>query len=119
MKKKHQRLQCRKLTVLSLLVIATAVPSLSNPSLSVTDKMTPEELVSRHLESIGTAKARASVTNRVIAGTSLVIFRTPPPGQATGRAVLASEGPRSLIGMSFPSPVYPREQFGFNGNSFM
>lgn len=82
-------------------------------------KITPEELVAKHLESIGTAKARTSVTSRIIAGNSLVIFRTPPPGQATGRAVLASEGPRSLIGMSFPSPVYPREQLGFNGKSFM
>lgn len=109
----------RKLAGIWFLVIVLPALSLVSPSSTATDKMTPEELVARHLESIGTAKARASVTNRVIAGTSLVIFRTPPPGQATGRAVLASEGPRSLIGMSFPSPVYPREQLGFNGNSFM
>ena len=101
------------------LIIILALLSIAKPSLSATDKMTPEELVARHLESIGTAKARASVTSRIIAGTSMVIFRTPPPGQATGRAVLASEGPRNLIGMSFPSPVYPREQLGFNGNNFM
>jgi hypothetical protein len=101
------------------LIIVLALLSIARPSLSATDKMTPAELVARHLESIGTAKARASVTSRIIAGNSLVIFRTPPPGQATGRAVLASEGPRSLIGMSFPSPVYPREQLGFNGDNFM
>jgi hypothetical protein len=101
------------------LALVLALLTLIKPSLSATDKMTPEELVARHLESIGTAKARASVTSRIIAGTSLVIFRTPPPGQATGRAVLASEGSRNLIGMSFPSPVYPREQLGYNGNSFM
>jgi hypothetical protein len=117
--RKNQRRYQRKLVVIAFLVIVLAVLSLANPSSSTTDKMTPEELVARHLESIGTAKARASVTSRIIAGNSLVIFRTPPPGQATGRAVLASEGPKSLIGMSFPSPVYPREQLGFNGNSFM
>lgn len=117
--RKNQRRRRRKLTVISLLVIVLAFLSLAKPSLSATDKLTPEDLVARHLESVGTAKARASVTSRIIAGNSLVIFRTPPPGQATGRAVLASEGPMSLIGMSFPSPVYPREQLGFNGNSFM
>jgi hypothetical protein len=101
------------------LIIVLALLFIAMPSLSATDKMTAEELVARHLESIGTAKARASVTSRIIAGTSLVIFRTPPPGQATGRAVLASEGSRNLIGMSFPSPVYPREQLGYNGSSFM
>jgi hypothetical protein len=81
--------------------------------------MKPEDLVARHLESIGSAKARASVTSRIISGTSQVIFRTPPPGQAIGRAVLASEGIKSLVGMSFPSPVYPREQLGYNGENFM
>jgi hypothetical protein len=86
---------------------------------SKTDKLKPEEVVARHLESIGTARARAAVTTRIISGTSQVIIRTPPPGQAVGRAVLASEGVKSLFGMSFPSPVYPREQLGFNGNTFM
>jgi len=115
----NQRRRRRDLAWSWFLVIVLTVLSLAKPSLSATDKMTPVELVARHLESIGTAKARASVTSRIIAGTSLVIFRTPPPGQATGRAVLASEGSKNLIGMSFPSPVYPREQLGFNGNNFM
>lgn len=92
---------------------------LPNQHSSATDKIKPEDLVVKHLESIGTAAARSSVTTRIIAGTSQVIFRTPPPGQATGRAVMASEGNKSLIGMSFQSPVYPREELGFNGNSFI
>jgi hypothetical protein len=108
-----------KLAGICLLAIVLAVPSLGNRSSSAADKMTPDELVARHLESIGTAKARASVTSRIIAGDSLVIFRTPPTGQATGKAVLFSEGPKNFIGMSFPSPVYPREQLGYDGNSFM
>lgn len=81
--------------------------------------MKAEEVVAKHLESIGSAKARATITTRIISGTAQVIFRTPPPGQAIGKAVLASEGLKSLVGMSFPSPVYPREQLGFNGNNFM
>src|SRR5262245_34051469 len=89
------------------------------PHWSAADKITPEELVARHLESIGTEKARTAITSRIIAGTSTVVFHTEPKGQAAGRAVMASEGIKNLIGMSFPSPVYPREQFGFNGNSFM
>jgi len=114
----HSR-RSKPVSICLLVLVALAVLALVNPSASATDRMTPEELVTRHLESIGTAKARAAITTRIIAGKSLVIFRTPPPGQAMGRAVLASEGPRNLIGMSFPSPVYPREQLGFNGNSFM
>lgn len=84
-----------------------------------TEKLKAEELVTKHLDSIGSDKARSAVTTRIIAGTSQVIFRTTPVGQASGRAVLASEGLKSLIGMSFRSPVYPQEEFGFNGNSFI
>ncbi len=88
------------------------------PTVASSDKLKPEELVAKHLESIGPAEKRAAITTRIIAGTSLVMIRTPPPQQAAGRAVLASEGIKNLIGMSFQSPVYPREQMGFNGNSF-
>lgn len=82
-------------------------------------KLTAADVVTKHLDSIGPTKARAAVTTRIIAGTAQVVFRTTPEGQAIGRAVLASEGQKILLGMSFPSPVYPREQFGFNGTSFL
>jgi len=88
-------------------------------SKSLAQKLNAEDAVARHLESIGTAKARAAITTRIISGTSQVIFHTTPVGQAVGRAVLASEDTKSLLGMSFPSPVYPREQLGFNGSTFM
>lgn len=116
--RKHFSRRLRKLSVICFLATVLGVLFLVNPSSSATEKMTPEELVAKHQESIGPAKARAAVTSRIIAGNSLVIFRTPPPGQATGRAVMASEGGKNLIGMSFPSPIYPREQLGFNGSSF-
>jgi len=103
---------------LVLSVYLTLLPGASAQSPKA-DKIKPEEVVARHLESIGTARARAAVTTRIIAGTSQVIIRTPPPGQAVGKAVLASEGVKSLFGMSFPSPVYPREQLAYNGNTFM
>jgi len=105
-----------RLGIFGMLLIALCLVDVRS---SATDRLKPEELIAKHLQSIGTATARASVATRIIAGTSQVIFRTPPPGQATGRAVMASEGNKSLIGMSFQSPVYPREELGFNGNSFI
>ena len=93
--------------------------TLVNSSFATPQKLKPADLVAKHLESIGSAKARDSVKARIISGTAQVIFRTEPSGQAIGRAVLASEGTKNLVGMSFPSPVYPREQLGFNGKSFV
>jgi outer membrane lipoprotein-sorting protein len=86
---------------------------------STAEKIKAEEVVAKHLESIGSAKARDAITTRIVSGTAQVIIRTTPAGQAVGKAVLASQGVKSLFGMSFPSPVYPREQLGFNGNNFM
>src|SRR5258706_4724203 len=108
----QDRVRHKWLLTLALLGLALAIPT---PSFA--EKIKAEEIVARHLESLGHAKARASA--RVLAGTSQVIFRTAPAGQAIGRAVLASDGLKSLLGMSFPSPIYPREQLGFNGNSFV
>src|SRR5690349_3426115 len=108
-------------SITSLIIFAAACLILA-PSASqsfVIEKLKADDVVARHLESIGTAKARESVTTRIISGTSQVFFHTAPIGQAVGKAVLASEDSKNLIGMSFPSPVYPREQLGFNGESFV
>lgn len=107
------------LSAIVLMACLFAVLGSSAFQSSKAEKLKPEEVVAKHLESIGPAKSRAAVTTRIISGTSQVIIRTSPPGQAVGKAVLASDGAKSLFGMSFPSPVYPREQLGFNGNSFM
>ena len=106
-----------KTSAISLIVCLVLVAA-SAPGESA-DKIKAEEVVAKHLESIGTAKSRAAVSTRIISGTAQVIIRTTPPGQAVGKAVLASEGVKQLFGMSFPSPVYPREQLGFNGSNFM
>jgi len=106
-----------KLALLSFSMVTLV--SLGIPLSFQGDKLKPEELLARHLNSIGPEKARLAIKTRVIAGTSQVVFRTAPVGETYGRAVLASEELKNLIGMSFHSPVYPREEFGFNGNNFL
>jgi len=106
------------LSFASLLAIAWAL-LLAAAAKSSAQKLKPEEVVAQHLESIGSAKERAAIKTRIISGSSQVVFHTTPVGQAVGRAVLASEDVKSLLGMSFPSPVYPREELGFDGSTFM
>ena len=113
---KAARLTKQSAIAISVCLALVLVAAAQSPK---ADKIKPEDLVAKHLDSIGTARSRAAVTTRIISGTSQVIIRTPPPGQAIGKAVLASEGVKSLFGLSFPSPVYPREQLGFDGNNFM
>ena len=108
----------RQATALGSVLICAAMFLVTHPS-TATDKIKPEEIIAKHLQSIGSDEARAAIKTRIVAGTSQVVFKTAPVGQSYGRAVMASEGMKNLIGMSFVSSVYPREQFGFNGNSFI
>ena len=114
----HQN-RLRKLPSFASLPAIACALLLAAAAQSSAQKLKPEDVVTRHLESIGSARERAAIKTRIISGTSQVVFHTTPVGQAVGRAVLASEDVKSLVGMSFPSPVYPREQLGFDGTTFM
>jgi len=98
------------------IVLLFACPSFS--SAATLDKLKAEEVVKKHLESIGTPEQRAAAAHRVIIGTVLFSYRARGTGKTAGNAVLASHDTMSLIGMEFPNPEYPHERLGFDGRSF-
>ncbi len=79
-------------------------------------KLKPEELVAKHLESIGTPEARAAAKTRVASGNGQIVFRLPSPGNLNGTAQLLSDGKMLRISMLFGLATYPSEQFAFDGN---
>ncbi|HEY3134744.1 MAG TPA: hypothetical protein VGL29_01720 [Blastocatellia bacterium] len=82
-------------------------------------KITVEELIANHLDSIGSAQARASVKNRVVSGTVKLISRVGAAGNVDGEAAIASSGEKLRYSMKFPSPQYPGEQFSFDGSKVL
>jgi hypothetical protein len=117
MRKIH--LRQRALTLFCALVVT---PLLINTMISTAfaqDKMKAEDVLAKHLESIGPAAARSSVQNRVIVGTTHHVAKgRTGTGTIDGRAVLASESNKVLFGMGFDNPDYVGEKFGFNGKKF-
>src|SRR5437870_13407470 len=81
----------------------------ANSASSVIEKISAEELVAKHLESIGSSQARNSLKTRVISGTAQVIFHTALGGQADGNAVLASASTETSLDFSCPTAVHQRE----------
>ena len=79
------------------------------------EKLKPEEVVAKHLESLGPAEARQPGRSRVVAGTSLMNLRSGGGGQASGAAVIASQGEKVLLKAEFDSSGYPFERIGFDG----
>ena len=98
-----------------LLLIATYPIAADSMALAAEDDLTAAQVIARHLDSIGSAEARASITSRVILGKALAAARIGGSGQAEGQVVLASRGKNSLVGMAFTVPNYPHERMGFDG----
>ncbi len=86
------------------------------PAVAKDTKMRPEELVAKHLESIGTAEARSAARSRVASGVGQVVFRLPSSSIKQGNAGMISEGKKLCISMVFNSIDYPAEQFCFDGS---
>ena len=91
-----------------LLVLSAAGDSLGQ-------KLTAEDVVNKHLESLGSAEARASVKSRVVQGTVVGTIRVGGAGQSKGGAVMASQGRMTLLGLIFGVQDYSNEKIAFDG----
>ena len=79
-----------------------------------TKKLTADEVIASHLESIGTAEARSAFKSLVAQGVVEVTIRVGGGGKGKGGAVMASQGPMSLIGFRFGQEASD-EKIAFNG----
>jgi len=97
---------------LLLAVVNTAAPNCLSQE---TKKLTAEEVIASHLDSIGTAEARSAFKSLVAQGAVTVNVRIGGTGHGNGGAVMASQGPMSLIGLIFGQQEYANEKMAFNG----
>src|ERR1051326_8845488 len=104
------------ITILALLCVVATTDSqpFAKPARSP-QKISVDEVLSKHLDSIGTAADRNRANSRIIAGTTQVTFRSRGIAQTQGGAVLASDGLMSMVTMKFESSQYPYEKIGFDG----
>jgi hypothetical protein len=110
---KSSRIHSLARTAACLLLLAALMPS---PSPAAGQKLKAEEVIAKHVEAVGPAETRASIKSRIFTGTAVVTFREPGTGQVGGRAVMASEGEKNLLGMVFDNVAeYPHERFAFDG----
>ncbi len=78
--------------------------------------MTPEELVEKHLKSIGPPEKLMAVLSRGISGNANVEFILGGSGSlSNGYFLCVSEGPKVAIKMDFEDINYPGEYFAYDG----
>lgn len=78
-------------------------------------KLTAEELVSKHLASIGKAEDLAAIKSRIMVGVGRLGSSIGYSGQISGPAQFASEGDKILFAMIFNANDYPYEKAAFDG----
>ncbi|MBX7218800.1 MAG: hypothetical protein K1Y36_02530 [Blastocatellia bacterium] len=100
-----------KLVVWAMLLMLVTVTSVS-----AGEKPKPEEIIAKHLESLGKAENRKA--SRIINGQSQFFLRVGNSATINGKTVLASEENKNLLAMIFDTPQYPHEKMGFDGEKF-
>lgn len=83
---------------------------------SASQKMTAEEVIAKHLASIGTPEALAAAKTRIAVGKAKAINRTKVSRDITGVAQFASDGDKVLFAMLFDIIDYPYEKAGYDGD---
>lgn len=77
-------------------------------------KMTAEEVVAKHLDSIGAKEKRATIKNTfLMTDVDLSVKGSATP--VRGKAVILSSTNKNLWGMNLSSNDYPQERFAFDG----
>jgi len=99
-----------------LLAVAIVLAGFAGPSVPASDKPKPEELVSKHLDALGTPEARAALKSLNVEGNLLTKFLRGGSGAAGGPFAMVSEGHKILMQAKFDQPTYPGESYAFDGD---
>jgi hypothetical protein len=80
-------------------------------------KLSVDDLVAKHLDSIGTPEARAAIQSRMAQGTVAFNERITGSVHLDGTALLLNQGPKLKCAFQFNNPQYRGEQFVFDGKA--
>jgi len=82
------------------------------------DKLSTDEIVTKHLAAIGSTADTAASHTRVATGTTQARLRlTNAPVELSGPAQIASDGDQFLLAMIFQANNYPHEKASFDGEN--
>jgi hypothetical protein len=100
------RIRSIKFLFLAFLLIFT--------SNSNAQKISPEDIVTKHLDSIGTKEKREAIKNQLVYGdVNFTVRGSAVP--VSGKVVIFSAGEKNVWGMNLNSNDYPLDRFGFDG----
>ncbi len=78
----------------------------------------PEDVVAKHLDSVGTAQARSAAKSRVMEGTVAYTILVGGAGNLEGKSVLVSQDDKLQFMMKLNNNLYKGEQFIYDGHDY-
>jgi len=93
-------------TVLRTRIAVVALFLTAATSLLSGAEMKPEDVVARHLGSIGTVEARSAAKTRIVQGTSRYKILVGGGGELQGTSALVSEGRKAVVMIKFANGDY-------------
>jgi len=109
-------MQYKRITVVSCFLVVLVAVAMHPVLEARQQKLKPEELIAKHLDSIGTPDARKAVSSRTTSGTVQVSFRVGGSGTLNGKANILSQTNLVRLGFGFGAIEYPGEQVAFDGS---
>lgn len=77
-------------------------------------KITAEDVIAKHLDSIGTKEKREAIKNQFVLADVLLTAKSSTTS-GTGKGVILSEGGKNLWAMNFNLNEYPQDRYVFDG----
>ena len=102
---------------ISLIIAASTLFVLADTAPATKEKISVEELLTKHKQSIASPAVLAKHKSMMAIGTSKALFKGRGTGQTSGLVVLASQGSQNMIGMKFNNSDYQYETMGFDGEN--
>ena len=99
-----------------LLAAAIVLAGFTGASVPASDKPKAEDLVSKHLDALGSAEARTALKSLNVEGNLLTKFLRGGSGAAGGPFAMVSEGHKVIMQAKFDQPTYPGESYAFDGS---
>ena len=82
----------------------------------IAQKLKVEDVVAKHLESIGSLEARSAVKSQIAVGNITLKSVAQRSLTSEGRIVLASAGNKNFFGLTTNAVDYPTDKFSFDGS---
>jgi hypothetical protein len=109
-------MQHRPRTIISCVLLVLSIVALAQVMGAKDEKLKPEQVIAKHLESIGSPEKLKEIKNRATNGTGHVDFRVGGSASLPAEVNLVSEGTSVRFAMRTPALEYPGEQFAFDSS---